>query len=247
MEKTRSAVGKTIEALALTASKFEELKGKGKDYKPTKYELGSLFLDYSKSIEEMKHECESCIHLLKDKYQSERRKVMQHQTSSLEELYQECGSIFKPLPGLSVIQRQMKDKSHFLRYCKLSDQFFDARNKINEEIKMTDSLIAQGARSSRIKPSLPRVREIKDVMDKALNEQRSLIKQKLCNPNFFSSKEAILAEVETELQKATIEWISYVDPEMNSRSEITAADTETVLEEGSATLNLSANDETDHD
>ena len=185
MEKTRSAVGKTIEALALTASKFEELKGKGKD-KPTKYELGSLFLDYSKSIEEMKHECESCIHLLKDKYQSERRKVMQHQTSSLEELYQECGSIFKPLPGLSVIQRQMKDKSHFLRYCKLSDQFFDARNKINEEIKMTDSLIAQGARSSRIKASLPRVLEIKDVMDKALNEQRSLIKQKLCNPNFFS-------------------------------------------------------------
>ena len=38
--------GKTIEALALTASKFEELKGKGKDYKPTIYELGSLYLDY---------------------------------------------------------------------------------------------------------------------------------------------------------------------------------------------------------
>ena len=87
-------------------------------------------------------------------------------------------------------------------------------------------------------------------MDKALNEQRSLIKQDLCNSNFFSSKEAILAEVETELQKATFEWISYVDPksrDMNSRSEITAADTETVLEEGSAILNLSANAETDND
>ena len=105
--------GKTIEALALTASKFEEMKGKGKDYKPTKYELGSLSLDYSKSIEEMKHECESCIHLLKDKYQSERRKVTQHQTSSLEELYQECGAIFKPLPGFSVIQQQIKDKVTF--------------------------------------------------------------------------------------------------------------------------------------
>ena len=200
----------------------------------------------------MKHECESCIHLLKDKYQSERRKVMQNKTSSssLEELYQECGAIFKPLPGLSVIQQQMKDKSHFLRYCKLSDQFFDARDKINEEIKMTDSLIVQSGRSSRIKASLPGVREIKDVMDKALNEQRSLIKQDLCNPNFFSSKEAILAEVETELQKATIEWISYVDPEsrdMNSWSKKTAADTETVLEEGSANLNLSANAQTDHD
>ena len=39
--------GKTIKALALAASKFEELKGKGKDYKPTIYEFGSLYLDYS--------------------------------------------------------------------------------------------------------------------------------------------------------------------------------------------------------
>ena len=182
--------GKTIEALALSASKFEELKGKGKGYEPTIYELGSLHLDHSKSIEEMQHECESCIHLLKDKNQSERRKVMQHQTSSLEDLYQECGAIFKPLPGFSVIQRQMNDKSDFLRYCKLSVQFFDAPDKINEDLKMTDSLIAQGARSSRIKSSIPRVREVKDVIDKTLNEQRSLIKQDLCNQNFFSSKDA---------------------------------------------------------
>ena len=71
---------------------------------------------------------------------------------------------------LSVIQRQIKDKSHFLRYCKLSDQSYNALDKINEEIKMTDSLLAQGARSSRIKSSLPRVREIKDAMYKALND-----------------------------------------------------------------------------
>ena len=125
----------------------------------------------------MKHECESCIHLLKDKYQSERRKVMQHQTNSLEELYQECGAIFKPLPGFSVIQRQIQDKSHLLRYCKLSDQSYNALDKINEQIKMTDSLIAQGARSSRIKSSLPRLycniyklHQMKDALYKALNE-----------------------------------------------------------------------------
>ena len=116
--------GKTIEALAQTASKFEELKGKGKDYKPTIEQLSSLHLDYSRSIEEMKHECESCIHIPNDKYQSECRKVMQHRTFSLEELSEKYGAIFKPLHSFSVVQQQIKEKSHFLRYCKLSDQFF---------------------------------------------------------------------------------------------------------------------------
>ena len=153
----------------------------------------------------MEHECESCFHVLKDKYQSERRNVMQHQTNSLEEFYKECGAIFKPLPGFSVNQQQIKDKSHFLRYCTLSDQFYNACDKINEEMKMIDYLIAQGARFSRIKSSLPRVREIKYTMYKALNEQQSRKKQKVGNLISFSSKEAILAEVETELQKATIE------------------------------------------
>ena len=58
------------------------------------------------------HECESCIHLLKDKYQSERQ-LMQLQTSSVEELYQECGAIFKPLPDFSVIQQQTRIKVTF--------------------------------------------------------------------------------------------------------------------------------------
>ena len=62
--------GKTIKALALTASKFEELKGKGKDYKPTIYELDCLYLDYNKLFDEMNHECKYCIDLLKHKYQS---------------------------------------------------------------------------------------------------------------------------------------------------------------------------------
>ena len=88
--------GKTIDAPAETAWKFEELKGKGKDYTPIICELSSLYLEYSKSIEEMKHECESCIHIPKDNYQSEPRKVMQHQTISLEELSKKFVAIFKP-------------------------------------------------------------------------------------------------------------------------------------------------------
>ena len=98
--------------------------------------------------------------------------------------------------------------------------------------------------------SLLRAREIKDTTDKSLIEQKSRIKQDFCKQNFFSSKKAILVEVETDLQKATNEWISYVDPEsrdMISQSEVPAADTETVFEEGLATLNLSANAKTDHD
>ena len=180
--------GETIEALALTASKFEKSECMAKDFKPRIYKLGSVYLDYSKAIEEMKHECENSILLLKNKYQSDRRKVMEHQTSSHEELYQDFGALFKPLPGFFVIQRQIKDKRPFLRYYKLSDQIFNARDTINEGIKMTALLIAQSARSSRIKSSLARVREIKDAMDKTLNELRSLMKQDLSNQNFFSSK-----------------------------------------------------------
>ena len=44
-------IAKTIEAIAPISSKFEELKSKGKDYEPCIYGLGSLYQDYSKSIE----------------------------------------------------------------------------------------------------------------------------------------------------------------------------------------------------
>ena len=48
---------------------------------------------------------------------------------------------------------------------------------------------------------------MKDELDKALYGQRTLMNLGYANQDFFSSKEAILAEVERELQKATIEWI----------------------------------------
>ena len=84
-----------------------------------------------------------------------------------------------------------------------------------------------------VKSALPKVREIKDVMDQALKEQRTLMNLHFGNREFFAPKEAILAEVETELQKATIEWIGYVDPDSkdkNSQSETHNADGETVVE-----------------
>ena len=65
---------------------------------------------------------------------------------------------------------------------------------------------------------------------------------------FFSSREVILAEVERELQKATTEWIGYVDPESkdaNSPSENLEAEDATVAEASSETHDLSAITETD--
>ena len=107
-------------------------------------------------------------------------------------------------------------------------------------------MIAQGARSTKVKSALPKVREIKDVMDQDLKEQRTLMNLHFGNREFFAPKEAILAE--RELQKATIELIGYVDPDSkdkNSPSETHNADDETVEEGSSEARELSVNAEKD--
>ena len=78
--------------------------------------------------------------------------------------------MFSKLKGCGTVHTNLKDKGQFLRYCKLSDQFNDARVMIQEEIVTTDSLIAQVARSTKVKSALPKVREIKDEIDKTLKE-----------------------------------------------------------------------------
>ena len=88
---------------------------------------------------------------------------------------------------------------------------------------------------------------MKDEMDKALKEQRTLMNLHFGNREFFAPKEAILDEVERELQKATIEWIGYVDPDSkdtNTAPENLAAEDATIAEERSETHNLSTNPKT---
>ena len=154
--------------------------------------------------------------------------------------------MFSKLKGRETVLSNLKDKGQFLRYCKLSDQFNDARVKIQDEIVKTDSLIAQGARSTKVKSALPKVREMKDEMDKTLKEQRTLMNLHFGNREFFAPKEAILAEVEREVQKATIEWIGYVDSkDTNTTSENLAAKDATIAEEQSETHNISTNPGTD--
>ena len=51
------------------------MKAKGIEYKPSVYQLGRLYQECTRSIEQIEHERLSCIHLLKDKYQSERPNI----------------------------------------------------------------------------------------------------------------------------------------------------------------------------
>ena len=159
---------------------------------------------------------------------------------------QQCSA--SKLKECETVHTSLKDKSQFLRYCKLSDQFNDARIKIQDEIVTTDSLIAQGARSTKVKSAIPKVREIKDEMDNALKEQRTLMTLHFGNREFFAPKQATLAGVEREFQRATIEWIGYVDPDTkntNTASENLAAEDATIAEERSETHNPSTYPESD--
>ena len=58
---------KTIDAISPITSTFEELKAKGNDYKPSIYELGSLYQDFVNSNEKIRNGCKNCIQLLEDK------------------------------------------------------------------------------------------------------------------------------------------------------------------------------------
>ena len=100
---------KSIAAIAPITSMFEELKAIGNEYKPSIYKLGSLYQEYTKLLERTEHECLSCIHLLKDNYQSERRKVLQQQTSSLEHLFKQFQGILSTLGKFSVVRQLLKD------------------------------------------------------------------------------------------------------------------------------------------
>ena len=96
---------------------IEELKSKGNYYKPSIYELGSLHQGYSHSIERMKTECDSRIQFLKDKYQSEQRKVLHCQTSGIEQRSKENSTVFSKLKSCSTVHPHSKDKGKFLRFC----------------------------------------------------------------------------------------------------------------------------------
>ena len=79
-----------------------------------------------------------------------------------------------------------------------------------------------GARNIRVKSALAKIQEKKDVLDKVLKQQRSLLKAE--HLNFVAQKDHELKELETLLQKATIEWSNYVDPVKSSAEASTEKD-----------------------
>ena len=74
----------------------------------------------------MNCECESCVHLLKEKYQPQLRRVSKGHSSGLEQNYKECAAMFTTLEGIPIARSHLHDKGQFLLYCHLSDQFRDA-------------------------------------------------------------------------------------------------------------------------
>ena len=85
-----------------------------------------------------------------------------------------------------------------------------------------DNLMKEGARILRVKSALAKIQEKKDVFDKVLKQQRSLLKPE--HLNFVAQKDHELKELETLLQKATIECINYVDPVESSAEASTEKD-----------------------
>ena len=117
--------------------------------------------------------------------------------------------MFFPLRGMVSFHEVLIKESDFVNYCNLSGQWFHTRDESLQEKANIDNLMKEGARTIRVNSAPPKIQEKKDVLDKVLRQQRSLLKPE--HLNFVAQKDHDLKELETLLQKATIEWINYVD------------------------------------
>ena len=130
--------------------------------------------------------------------------------------------MFFPLKGMMRLPEVLIKESDLMIYCKLSGQWFHTRDEILQEKANIDNLMKEGARTFRVKSALAKIQEKKDVLDRVLKQQRSLLKAE--HLNFVAQKDDELKELETLLQKPTIEWINYVDPVESSAEASTEKD-----------------------
>ena len=75
--------------------------------------MGSLYQEHCNSIEEVNRECESCVHLLKEKYQPDRGRVSKGQASGLENNYKECAVMFATLERIGIGRLHLNHKGPF--------------------------------------------------------------------------------------------------------------------------------------
>ena len=87
---------------------------------------------------------------------------MQNRTTGPEHLFKQCQEVFSTQGRCSTARCLLRDKGQYLQFCKLSEQFFNAHIKVQEEIDQTDYLIAQATISKKFKIFLLNVRERKN-------------------------------------------------------------------------------------
>ena len=130
--------------------------------------------------------------------------------NEIAQTFEKWCQMFFPLRGMMRLPDVLIKESDFMNYCKLSGQWFRTRDEILQEKSNIDNLTKEGARTIRVNSAHPKIQEKRDVLDKVLRQQRSLLKPE--HLNFVAQKDHDFKELETLLQKTTIEWINYVDP-----------------------------------
>ena len=130
--------------------------------------------------------------------------------SEIAQKVEEWCLMFFPLRGMMRLPEFLTRESNFMNYCKLSGQWFCTRDEILQQKANIDDLVKEGARTNRVKTALPKRQKKREVLYKVLKQERSLLKPE--HLNFFARKDHDLKKLEKLLQKATTEWINYVDP-----------------------------------
>ena len=177
-------------------------------------DLGKACLKYIDASRMYNNEYPFGIPMLKNKYKEERNKVKKEMDNEIAQKFEKWCQMSFPLRGMMRLPEVLIRESGFMNYCKLSGQWFRTRDEILQEKAKIDNLMKKGARTIRVSSALPEIQEKKDVLYKVLKQQRSLSKPDQLN--FVAQKDRDLKELETLLQKATIEWINYVDPVKSS-------------------------------
>ena len=188
---------------------FEELKQKEASAYYPMTDLGKACLKYIDASRKYNNEYPFGLPMLKNKYKEERNKFKKEMDNEIAQKFEKWCQMFFPLREMMRVPEVLIREGEIMNYRKIPGQWFHTRNEILHQKANIDNLMKEGARSIRVS-ALAKLQEKKDVFDTVLKQQRSLLKPEFLN--FVSQKDHHLKELETLLQKATIEWINYVDP-----------------------------------
>ena len=144
--------------------------------------------------------------MLKDKYKNERRKVKTAVDIKIQAVFAVFWELIPKLEGTGNIIPSSRKPGNTVNYLNNGLEF--KMNFSLGKLKVT-FLMKEGAGSSRVKTDQTNDHGNTDILDKLLHEQRKLVNPS--RPNFLFQRERELKYLESALQKATIEGISYVD------------------------------------